>query len=253
MPENNRKIELSPSLNAGLGIHKFYFPRAFFSKDLKEIVEPLLAIFNNDSGFPLYIQDNVEYYPSVTSTILIALYHTRMIDDEFKNRIQTTIFNLKTRTDNKTKKERNPEDVAAWDVSEGANCWTTSMVIESLLETGYSGNGIDEIKEAILWLKDQQKDDGGWGFDRICISKVFFTARVMYALHLGKRLFNPECSQSRDLERSLLMGEDFIKNKVRTGFNIYYWPDEADDNKPDPTNTIIALWILNKLTNWIKI
>ena len=149
---------------------------------------------------------------------------------------------------NRVKKSKNSEDIAAWDVSEGANCWTTSLVIESLLESGYSGEHIEEIKNAILWLKDQQKkEDGGWGFDCLCTSRIFFTARVVYALHIGLNLFKQNISERKDIERSIELGTSYIKDKMELGENVVYWPLEEEAHTPDPTNTVISLWILNKL------
>ena len=229
-------------------LYDFYFSKNYFDKDFKNVLNPLIESFNENYGFPLSFDDGeADYYPSVIATILMALYHTRMINVDFKNKIYNSIFNLKDKTPNKITKEKRTEDSVAWDVSESANCWTTSVVIDSLLETGYYGDEIEKIKEAVLWLKDQQRDDGGWGFDKTCISRVFFTARVLHALQLGKELFASDSSEKSDVKTTISLGIGFIEKEAKNDLNIVYWTVAKDNGEADPTNTVMALWILNKL------
>lgn len=229
-------------------LHDFYFSKNYFNKDFKNVLNLLIESFNENHGFPLSFDDSeADYYPSVIATILMALYHTRMINVDFKNKIYSSIFNLKDKTPNKITKEKRAEDSVAWDVSESANCWTTSVVIDSLLETGYSGDEIEKIKKSVLWLKDQQRDDGGWGFDKTCISRVFFTARVLHALQLGKELFTSDSSEKSDVKTTISLGIGFIEKEAKNDINIVYWTVAKDNGEADPTNTVMALWILNKL------
>ncbi len=229
-------------------LYDFYFSKNFFNKDFKNVINSLVGSFNEQYGFPLSINDSeVAYYPSVTSTVLLALFHMKMINVGFKNKICDSIFNLKDRTPNKITKEKIDEDYAAWDVSESANCWSTSLVIESLLETGYSGDKIEKIKGAVLWLKDQQRDDGGWGFDKTCISRIFFSSIVLFALQLGKELFTPGSSEEKDIRTTISLGLNFIEKEAVEDINTIYWTVAKGNDDADPTNTVMALWILNKL------
>lgn len=236
-------------LTRQLALHDFYLPKDYLNKDFKDVMGVLLDSFNESYGFPLILErKEADYYPSVTSTILISLYHMKVIDENFKNRICDSIFSLRDYTPNKIVKQKDPEDLPAWDVSESANCWTTSLVIEAFLETGYSGEKINEIKDATVWLTDQQRDDNGFGFDITCISRVFITARVLYALHLGKKLFSSRTSERRKIQTTIKNGISFIEEEMKPkGSNIVYWSAARGQDEPDPTSTVMALWILSKL------
>lgn len=83
-------------------LHDFYFSKNYFNKDFKNVLNLLIESFNENHGFPLSFDDSeADYYPSVIATILMALYHTRMINVDFKNKIYSSIFNLKDKTPKK--------------------------------------------------------------------------------------------------------------------------------------------------------
>ena len=88
-------------------LYDFYFSKNYFDNNFKNILNPLMESFNENYGFPLSFDDGeADYYPSVIATILIALYHTRMINVDFKNKIYNSIFNLKDKTPNKITKKK---------------------------------------------------------------------------------------------------------------------------------------------------
>jgi len=70
---------------------------------------------------------------------------------------------------------------------------------------------------------------------------------VLHALQLGKELFASDSSEKNDIKTTISLGIDFIEKESKNGINIVYWTVAKDNGETDPTNTVMALWILNKL------
>lgn len=238
--------QFSTEVKKYIDIYDSYHFNLFLGTKLKDTIDVLMDNFDDEWGFPLEIDsDNPTYYSSVTSTILIALHHIRLLDSDFKNKVHESIFNLQNKSPNSNIKHKNPEDLSAWDVSESANCYSTALALQALLETNYEGDKINTIQDALIWLSQQQRPDGGWGFDNKCVSRVFFSAQIIHALDLGKGLF--ETNKKRKIEASVASGLTFIENEMhKDGEKFVYWSNASDKSTSDPTNTLYALWILQK-------
>jgi len=227
-----------------LKIRDFYFSTQFFEDKFENICRPLLQCFNPEKGVPLDIENPWDYYTSTTATALLALYHMKLLDSETLSKFHEVIFRLRDYTSNPVIKKKLPEDSCAWDVSESASVWTTALAIWSLLETGYRGDRISEIKKALLWLTDQQKPGGGWGFDIKCKSRVFFTALVLHVLKLGLSLIDLTQDETYRISRAIKNGIQFILNEQKSERNMTYWTTVEGGGDPDPTSTLYALWAL---------
>gem|GEM_PF-6177508 len=70
---------------------------------------------------------------------------------------------------------------------------------------------------------------------------------MLHALQLGKELFASDSSEKNDIKTTISLGIDFIEKESKNGINIVYWTVAKDNGETDPTNTVMALWILNKL------
>ena len=145
-----------------------------------DVTESLLNSFDPIKGVPTEMESYFkspdsyfEYYSSTLSIILVAFHHMHILTPELRETFQDTLFTLRDSTAHKIFKEKKEEDQCAWSVSEGACVFATAWAVWALLETEYHGDRLNEIKEAVIWLTDQQKDDGGFGFDISCESKDY--------------------------------------------------------------------------------
>lgn len=237
---------MSPEIEKCIDIYDSYHFELFLEMKLKDTIGVLLESFDDEWGFPLVLDSGEkDFYSSVTSTILIGLHHINLLDLNFRNKIHETIFNLQNQSPNQIQKEKYDEDSSAWDISESANCYSTSLALQALIETDYAGDKTDIIEESLTWLSQQQRDDGGWGFDKKCVSRVFFSAHVIHALSLGNEFI--DLSEKSKIEASISTGLNFIQSEMHDKDDKFAcWSAAYGDSTPDPTNTLYALWILNK-------
>lgn len=238
--------QISSEMNTSINIYDSYYFNQFFGKELRDIIEDIIKNCDEEWGFPLeFNSHNKNFYSSVTSTILLALHSMNLLDQNFKNKIYESIFRLQNQSPNLIKKQKSKDDSPAWDVSESANCYSTSLALQALIETDYKGSKTDIIKESLIWLSQQQKGDGGWGFDKTCVSRVYFSAQIIYTLSIGLKFVEP--TEKSKIEAAISTGLNFIKSEMRVEKNKFtYWSAASGDNIPEPTNTLYALWILNK-------
>jgi len=237
---------ISPEIDMSINTYDSYYFKLFVGRRLSDIIDELFKNLDDDWGFPLELSSvNKNFYSSVTSTILIALHNMNLVDPNFKNKIYDCIFKLQNQYPNKIKKEKSSDDSPAWDISESANCYSTSLALQALIETDYKGTKTDIIQESLIWLSQQQREDGGWGFDKECVSRVFFSAQVVYTLSIGTKFIKP-CDENR-IKASISTGMNFIKKEMHVENNKFaYWSAAVGEATPDPTNTLYALWILNR-------
>lgn len=230
-----------------VGTWDFHYSTSFFNKEFNEVISTLLNSFVYKKGFPLDLEEPAEYYTSTTSTTLLALYHIGVLSEDLLTKIHETLFYLKDHTSNPIVKSKLPEDNVAWDVSESASVWATSLALWALIETGYRGEKINEIHDATLWLIDQQKDDGGWGFDKRSPSRIYFTALALNALQLSINSIPFSHSELERIKRAKQYGLQFILQKCERKHKLVYWKTRINqEDLPDPTSTLYALWILHK-------
>lgn len=226
-------------------IRDSYLSKEFFDDDFEKIVNPLIQSFNSEKGIPLNLENPSDYYTSTTSTALLSLHHIEILPSQLLNDFHKVIFKLRDHTDNSTAKTKLPEDNCAWDVAESACVWSTVQAIRSLLKTRYNGDRIGEIKIALLWLVDQQKPGGGWGFDIKCKSRVYFTALVIDALKMGLRL-NLTMQEINRVKKAISDGIQFVINKSNSKGDTIYWTLDEESTDPDSTSTLYALWVLHE-------
>ena len=132
------------------------FPSSFI-KEYSSIISNLRDSFDPDRGIPQNLLDSSDsYYTSCTSTALLALHHIKALTPLLTNQFHETLFHLRDHTQNPVTKSKNPEDALAWDISESASVWATSLALWALLKTEYQGERIEEVKNALLWLIEQQ-------------------------------------------------------------------------------------------------
>lgn len=225
-------------------IRDFYLSTQFFEDSFENIVSPLIQCFNSEKGAPLDIENPSDYYTSTTATTLLALFHTNMIDSNLLNEFHEVMFKLRDHTENPIVKSKFQEDSCAWDVSESACVWATGLAIWSLLETGYHGPRMDEIKKALLWLVDQQKPGGGCGFDIRCRSRIYFTGLALHAMKLGLSYLDLNQQETNRINKAIADGIQFILNESKSEGNIVYWGTIEGSKDRDPTSTLYALWAL---------
>jgi len=230
-----------------VGTWDFYYSTSFFNKKFNEVISPLLDSFVYKKGFPLDLEESAEYYTSTTSTTLLALHHVGVLSEDLLTKIHETLFWLKDNTVNPVVKRKLPEDNVAWDVSEGASVWATSLALWALIETGYKGEKNNEIHDATLWLVDQQRDDGGWGFDKESPSRIYFTVLALNALQLSINSIPFSSSELERIKRVKQHGLRFILQKCERKQKFIYWKTKINQKDlPDLTSTLYALWILYK-------
>ncbi len=225
-------------------IRDLYFSTQFFEDSFENILSPLIQCFNYEKGIPLDIENPSDFYTSTTSTTLLALFHINMLDSKLLNEFHEVMFKMRDHTKNSIVKNKFPEDSCAWDVSESACVWATGLAIWSLLETGYRGHRIGEIKEALFWLVDQQKPGGGWGFDARCRSRVYFTCLALHALKLALSCLDLNQQETNKINKAIANGIQFTLNECKIERNIAYWSVVEKTKDPDPTSTLYALWAL---------
>lgn len=220
-----------------------YLSKEFFNCNFEKIVKPLIQSFDSEKGIPLNLKNPSDYYTSTTSTALLSLYNIEILSPQLLNDFHSVIFKLRDHTDNPITKIKLPEDNCAWDVGESACVWSTVQAIRSLLKTKYDGDKIEEIKTALLWLVDQQRPGGGWGFDITCKSRVYFTALVIDALKMGLSL-NLKIQEINRINKAISDGIQFVINKKNIKGNIVYWTLNEESTIQDSTSTLYALWVL---------
>lgn len=231
-------------------IRDFYLSKYFFNEEFENIIRPLIQSFDSDKGMPLDLENPSDYYASTTATTLIALYHINILPSELISKFHNIIFKLRDYTANQTVKAKLPEDACAWDISESASVWSTVQAVRSLLRTGYKGDKLEEIKDALLWLTDQQRSGGGWGFDIECKSRVYFTALVIHALKMGLSSLNLNQQEINKVNRAINDGVQFVIRTHKIKGNIIYWTIDDDTSlDPDPTTTLYALWVLHEFND----
>lgn len=228
-------------------LRDFYLSKQFFSTKYENIADPLIKSFIPKKGIPLNLKKPRDYYSSTTSTTLLSLHHMRLLSEELRNSFHETLFWLRDNTENTITKPKLEEDKYAWDVSESANVWCTSLALWSLLETNYDGEKNDELIQTSLWLVDQQRTGNGWGFDVQSKSSVFITAITIHALKLA--LTNLDFSEGdyTRINNGINNGVRFISNSKKEEDDIVYWNINEDTDEADETNTLYALWILKSI------
>ena len=186
-----------------------------------------------------------EYYTSTTATTLLALHHVNALDSKLYQEFYDAMFWLRDHTANLVVKEKTPEDAVAWDVSESASVWATSLAIWAFLGTGYNGPRVTEIKDAAIWLADQQRENGGWGFDCQTDSNVFFTGLTLHTLKLALSSLHLTSSEQKRVERAISFGIQFVLKGCHREGRMAYWSLQINGKaKPDPTLTLYAMWAL---------
>lgn len=155
------------------------------------------------------------------------------------------MFWLRDHTVNSVVKEKSPEDAVAWDVSESASVWATSLAIWALLGTRYVGPRCLEIAHAAMWLIEQQRFDGGWGFDRECESRIYFTGLALKALQQAALFLPLSSEQVSRVHRVRQFGVRFILERCSKAGTVAYWTTKVDgEEQLDPTSTLYAVWVL---------
>lgn len=228
-------------------LRDFYFSTEFFGEKFSSVVEPLLNSIDEEKGVPLHIvpEEKEFYYTTTATTVLLSLHHLKILNSELRTKLHELIFKYRDWAPNVDIKTKDDEDAVAWDVSESASAWCTSHAIWSLLETGYNGDKLDEIKDATLWLLNQQNADGGWGFDKKCESRIFFTSLVIKALHLSLIKLNLDSEEQENIKKAIERGISYILNTKNERDNTVFWGLEPDDGEGDATYTAFAIWSLH--------
>lgn len=228
-------------------IRDFYHSTSFFDQRFDEVVSPLLKSFVYQKGVPLDLEEPLDYYTSTTATALLALHHMRLLDNGLRIKFHETLFWLRDHTVNRIVKEKSAEDKVAWDVSESASVWATSLALWGLLGTRYNGKNLSELISATLWLADQQKGDGGWGFDRESPSRIYFTGLALHALQLGMRSLPLSNSEKERIKRIKQFGLQFVLHNYEKRGKLVYWKTNINQKeKPDPTSTLYEIWALSE-------
>jgi hypothetical protein len=228
-------------------LRDFYYSSNFFNVSFDKIIKPLINSFIYKRGIPLKLESSSNYYTSTTATTLLSLYHIKAIDEQYINKFHDTLFWLKDNTKNSVVKEKNSEDRVAWDVSESASVWATSLSLWALIDTKYKGDRLNEIKDAIIWLANQQKENGGWGFDIKSPSRIYFSALAIYTIQ--KSLKNITFSEDKReyLKKIKQVGLQYILEKKIQNENEIYWTTKINQKEePDPTTTLYAIMTLYK-------
>lgn len=226
-------------------IRDFYHSVSFFDEEFSRVISPLLDSFTYKKGIPLDLEEPLDYYTSTTATTLLALYHLRVLDNNLREQFHETLFWLKDHTENPIIKMKNPEDIVAWDVSESASVWATSLAIWALLSTNYRGQRLNEIIDAVMWLVNQQKDDGGWGFDKQSESRIYFTGLALHSLQLSLKSLHFEVPQENNIRKARQLGLNYILQRKEETRRFVYWRTAINQKEePDPASTLYALWAL---------
>lgn len=225
-------------------IRDFYLSTEFFRDKYKNVVAPLIQAFNPEKGMPLDMESPTDYFTSTTSTALLSLFHTGIRDASLLNEFHEVIFKMRDHSENSVIKKKAKEDVYAWDVSESASVWATSLATWSLLETQYQGNRKDEVKSALLWLANQRQANGGWGFDINCKSRPFFTGLALHALRLGLSCCSLNKQEKHQIANAINNGIQFILSEQKEENKTVYWATAEGNTDPDATSTLYALWAL---------
>ncbi len=186
------------------------------------------------------------YFASITATVFLSLHHLGVMEPNHYAEFYETLFWLRDNSVEPQPIAKRPEDMPAWDVQESASVWSTNVVLWAFLGTGYSGDRLEEIKEALFWLIRQQRVDGGWGFDIQTESSIFFTAP---ALHVTKLALSSKIKltseEKKEILRSRAFGIDFVlKNYYQESSLAYGKLHIHDQESDDPTATLLAMWVL---------
>jgi len=226
-------------------IRDLYLSKLFFEEEYGTVVAPLIESFHPEKGIPLDLENPSDYYSSTTAIALLALHRINMISPPVLKKLHDSLLYLRDHTDNSISKKKSPEDVCAWDISESACVWSTVQSIRALLKTGYNGDKIEEVKAALLWVVDQQRPGGGWGFDITCKSRVFFTSLAINALKMGLVL-DLTFQEKNRINKAISDGIQFIITESRIKGGIAYWTNAESSIDADATSTLYALWALHE-------
>lgn len=211
------------------------------SKILRDSFVPL-------KGVPLHFDKSVraEYYTSTTATALLALHHVNALNKELYDQFYDTLFWIRDHTSNLHSQDKLSEDAVAWDIAESASVWATSLAVWALIGTGYNGSRSNEIKDAIVWLLNQQKSDGGWGFDSRTPSSLIFTAPTLHVLNIAtSSSLNFTAQELSQIDRAKNIGVRFILENCHRESKTAFWKLRIGNNEtPDPTATLYAIWSL---------
>lgn len=217
----------------------------------KDLDKLLLEIYVPEKGIPTDIKEYLKereqynkYDSSCFSTMIVAFHNMDLLTIEMKEKFYETLFLMRDRTSdqNQTIHKKREEDRWAWSTLEGPNVFSTSWAIWALLETGYNGKRLDEVRNSIFWLKSQQRKDGGFGYYINCESEIFFTALTTHSLKLAQKSSNLISENEKiDLSKITKKAINYILDAKNEDDQIAFW---KKDLKPDPTYTLYALWAL---------
>ena len=220
-------------------------------KDRIQIIESLKKSFDPSKGVPTDLDDYqkapaeyFQYYSSTLSTYLLAFHKLDLLTLEERKKLQDSLLLLRDSTFHQIKKPQKQNDRWAWSISEGACVFATSWAIWALLETDYQGDKLIEIKNAVSWLCNQQRKDGGFGFDISCESKIFFTSLSLHALRVSKIKISYTDEEKNQIDRCIKSGIAFILEGIVEHDDNIHWKSNIEDDDPDATSTLYALWAL---------
>jgi len=232
-------------------LHSLYYTNEFYQDNLDPIISPLILSIHSDGGVPLKINEkNAPVYTSTTATCLLALHYINTLSSGLKAKMHSKILELKDKAagNRQVIKKKAQEDESAWCITEEASVWSTALALWGLISTGYNGDRLEEIKQAVLWLIRQQKFDNGWAFQNIstCPSRVYFTSIVLHVLKKSKKLKILSKDEIRLIDGAISRGIEFIISQAQQNKKQIFWSTSTEDKNPDATNTSFAIWALHK-------
>jgi hypothetical protein len=221
-----------------------YYSESLWGSGLYQILEPLLDSFNDDGGVPKQIGTHTESLPETTATVLLSLSRMRLIGYPMRNKIHEYLWSTHSLVKAGLESAEDAEGTLHCWSDHSRNVWTTTLCLWALMGTAYDGKYSPLMSPSIGWLIEQQRPEGGWGFDKLenNPSSVFLTAACIYTLHLSQYL-RPEregVELPGRVSSAVARGMKWLQERQdpRTGL----WTDEHGNG--EPTASSMALWAL---------
>jgi hypothetical protein len=238
------------------GIDRFLAMTESIGFSLGGLSEDLVKSISDDGAVPYIIGTQSRYRTTPLASVLFYMNKVGLLPENAVHAMQDKLFFLRDEmiivdTEKDDVHAKKIDDSEGWSIDEGVSVWTTSMAIMALLSSDFIERGDSarnsKIKSSILWLIDQQYDEGYWAFQKYesCKASVPMTSLALRALTLAresKLTFGKTNGEETKLNRAISGGVKWLKRTViQTDDQKAYW---LFDGNP---STVATAWAVEAI------
>ncbi|MEW2546590.1 hypothetical protein AB0910_12555 [Streptomyces sp. NPDC047002] len=220
-----------------------HFSAAFWGTPLYNLVEPLIASFNQDCGVPKQIGVPSESLPETTATVLLALHRMGLLSPAMRDRVHGYLWSTHHAVGAGASGDAAYPENECWSTA-SRNVWATAACLWALVATGYRGPHEKRYAPAVRWLADAQDEDGAWGFSRDSDNppSLFLTAVCAYTLRLAAERGGAGGgdAERRPAAAAVEAATRYLRRTRHRRSGL--WRSGAGE--PDATSTVMALWAI---------